>query len=221
MINNTAVYSTYFGSNKNITFNTHPVDTKYPHYFISNNLYLLNKSLQSGWVPLYHNLPISEDSIISASQAKVPKTLPHLYNELRNYKYLLYKDDKVGIDYSVIDTYTDIISTKKYSMGLNKHPWLSENILLEFLESQGQERYAKQKYQIIDYIDEQVRSGLRLKSQMFQTGIIYRDMEHPDTIKIGTEWLNHIKKCGIECQISFDFVAQKYTSIGLLPSIII
>jgi hypothetical protein len=42
-------------------------------------------------------------------------------------------------------------------------------------------------------------------------------MTQPETNLIGEKWYLDILSCGIECQISFNFIAQQYNSIGLLP----
>jgi hypothetical protein len=71
---------------------------------------------------------------------------------------------------------------------------------------------------MIDYITEQLESGLKVVAKnRYWTSAILRDMTHPDTPKINEMWLEHIQKCGIQCQVSFFFVAQHFPNITLLP----
>ena len=42
-------------------------------------------------------------------------------------------------------------------------------------------------------------------------------MKHKDINLINEKWYNHIKRCGIQCQISFNFISQKFDTIRTLP----
>jgi hypothetical protein len=216
MIENLAVYSTYFGTSDNATFNGNHVEQDYPHIFISNNEEVLMYVEKFGWIPNYIKAEITVDPVISAQQAKIPKVIPHLIDVLKPYDYLMYKDDKIQIETSKILFYVNAMKASKNSMALRSHPYFSGNILYEFGESMKQYRYDFQRDKIIKYMMEQMNEGMRLDTQLYATGVILRDMKHPKTKEINEVWYSHVKRCGIQCQISFDFVAQRYNSIGLL-----
>ena len=80
-----------------------------------------------------------------------------------------------------------------------------------------QSRYKREWDKSIAYITQEVNNGARLNCQMYATGAILRNTRHPDTVKINELWWQHINRCGIECQVSFDIIAQKFDSIAKLP----
>jgi hypothetical protein len=107
------------------------------------------------------------------------------------------------------------------SLMVRAHPSLHGNILNEFAAAMIQPRYQAQRDQTVEYIDKKLHEGLKLKVEdLYWTSAILRNMRHPETIKINEDWYANILECGIECQISFDFIAQKYASIAVMPDII-
>lgn len=213
-----AVYSTYFGSNHTLTFNKQMVDPNFDHYFISNNLYLLQNVKKLGWIPIHINLPISRNRILSAQQSKIPKALPHIFEELNRYEYLFYRDDKIDFDTSLLPSLIEQMESEKAAFSIRLHPDLSSNVLNEFAVAMHQHRYEAQRSQMVEYISKKVADGYSLKvNNMFWTSAILRHLKHPDTITINEDWYQNILDCGIECQLSFDFVAQKYGCIIEMP----
>lgn len=213
-----AIYSTYCGHTKNKTANPAPVDPRYPHFFISNNYEIMEETAAAGWTPVFIDLEISEDPVLSATQAKIPKADPWAIRELTSFDYLCYKDDKWLAYIDGLDDNIAFMKDAGAAIGLRAHPFLGDNILFEFGESMGQPRYKSQWEKMVTYITEEVASGYKIESRIFATGSLLRNMKHPDTEVIGKTWLAHIGRCGIECQISFDFVAQRFSSIVALPT---
>jgi hypothetical protein len=81
---NLAVYSTYCGTLENLTFCARSYDN-YPAYFITNNAEVLPIAEAHGWIPLLMTgMEPSNDPIVSATQAKVAKALPHRFDVLVN-----------------------------------------------------------------------------------------------------------------------------------------
>jgi hypothetical protein len=117
-----------------------------------------------------------------------------------------------------MEEYLTILKESNASLAIRPHPFLSNNVLFEFGEAMLQPRYKSQWTQTIKYITEELENGYKLECQMYATGVILRNMKHPDIEILNTTWYEHIVRCGIECQVSFDFVAQKFQSIALLPS---
>ena len=213
-----AVYSTYFGSNQSLTFNKQLADSYTDHYFISNNLDLLTNVKKLGWIPIHINLPISRNRILSAQQSKIPKALPHIFEELNQYEYLFYKDDKIDFDTSLLPSLIDKMESEKAALSIRLHPDLTSNVLNEFAVAMHQHRYEAQRSQMVEYISKKLDDGYSLKvRRMFWTAAILRNMNHPDTITINEDWYQNILECGIECQLSFDFVAQRYGCIIEMP----
>ena len=212
------VYSTFFGDSNAKTFNKTEVNQKFDHFFISNNKQILNMATDRGWHPIYLDLAISNNRVLSAQQSKIPKALPHFFPALKNYDSLFYIDDKVSFNATKMYHQSQILIQKKQALMMREHPSLKHNILNELSVAMIQPRYQSQREQTVAYITDQIKQGrdLNVKS-LYWTSAILRNMTHPDTIRIGESWYEAILSCGIECQISFDFVAQDYKSILLMP----
>lgn len=216
-----AVYSTYFGSSTNKTFNANRVAEGVDHYFISNNKDILSDVEKAGWIPVFLGMELSSNRVFSAQQAKVPKALPHLFPVLSAYQFLFYVDDKIDFNVLSVKPLMEIMIKGNSSLMVRTHPSLHGNILNEFAAAMIQPRYQAQRDQTVEYIDNRLHEGLTLKvANLYWTSAILRNMGHPDTITINEDWYSNILECGIECQISFDFIAQRYSSISVMPDII-
>ena len=216
-----AVYSTFCGATNNATLNSENINSEYPHYFLSNNKEVLIIVKQLGWIPVYLDLEVSEDLVYSSHQSKLPKALPHLFPDLNEFDYLLYKDDKISLNIKEVAIFINHLKSSNSSIAVRSHPFLKDNILFEFGEAMLQNRYKSQWANTVNYITKRLSEGFKLDCQMYATGIILRNMRHTNTIDINNLWYEHILECGIECQISFDFVAQRFKTISILPESII
>jgi hypothetical protein len=177
----------------------------------------LNIVTASGWIPIHLQVEVSDNVILSAFQAKFAKAAPHLIPQLAKYKYILYVDDKLEFNVEKIPEFIELLNKEDSALSIKAHPFLSGNILLEYGEAVLQPRYRAQSKQMVSYITEKIKQGYQLESQMYATGAILRNNAHRDTTQINQTWWADIQHCGIECQISFDFIAQKFNSITLLP----
>ena len=155
---------------------------------------------------------------MSSQQSKIPKALPHLFPNLKNYVFLFYVDDKIEFNANKISGLCSNLIQSNYTLMIRNHPSLNSNILNELAVCMIQPRYQSQREQIVEYVTQQISYGHNLKvNQLYWTSAILRNMTQPDTNLIGEKWYLDILSCGIECQISFNFIAQQYNSIGLLP----
>jgi hypothetical protein len=215
---NIAIYSTYCGPTANKTLVKKP-SSLYPHFFYSNNRDVLIQAMDLGWTALFLNeMPIYDDPVASALQSKLVKATPHLFPDLQGFDYLFYVDDKLVFDENRLENLVYEMVRNRSPLAIRKHPFPPPNVLYEFTLSLDQPRYYAQRVQMIDYITEQLESGLKVVAKnRYWTSAILRDMTHPDTPKINEMWLEHIQKCGIQCQVSFFFVAQHFPNITLLP----
>jgi hypothetical protein len=60
---------------------------------------------------------------------------------------------------------------------------------------------------------EEVGQGFPVHGERdFQTGFIIYNLKHPATSRIQRMWFEHINRCGILCQVSMYFVAQRFPS---------
>lgn len=217
-----AVYSTFFGNSNAKTFNKANIDHHFDHFFISNNPQILEMATNRGWHPIYLDLPVSANRVLSAQQSKIPKALPHLFPALNHYDSLLYVDDKISFNASKMYRLSQTLIQDNKALMIREHPSLTHNILNELAVAMIQPRYQAQRDQMVAYIDAQIKNGLQLRVEhLFWTSAILRNMRHSDIHSMNEDWYNAILDCGIECQITFDFVAQKYNSISLMPQAII
>jgi hypothetical protein len=213
-----AVYSVYFGKTATKTIRNKKTNTKYKHFFISNNKEILHTAQSNGWHPIFVNLPVSKNRLVSAQQAKIVKAMPHLLPILNHFEFLFYIDDKVDFNVEKIFAFISSLTINNNSIIIRNHPSKANNILSEFAEAMIQPRYQAQRDQTISYITNKIKSGYSLRTEnLYWTSAILRNMSHPDTRKINEDWYSNILECGIECQISFDFIAQNYNTIGIMP----
>jgi len=217
--NKFAVYSTYCGPTSNRTFKGKQIKSDIKHFFISNNHEILAAAKKFGWTPFFLDIPIYDNVVFSAYQAKIAKALPHLFQFLSQYDYTMYLDDKLYFDDKLLTSYEDLLDNADAAIGLREHDFLNSNVLAEFAESMLQKRYYVLKDRTIKYIDEQLSKGQSLKSdKLYWTSAIFRNMKHPEIREINEVWYQNIIDCGINCQISFDILAHSYNNIVSLPN---
>eukprot|EP00759_Apiculatamorpha_spiralis_P049873 PhF_6_TR44501/c0_g2_i1/m.68539 len=217
-----AIYSTFCGANNNIAFvvNRH---TKFPCYMFSNNESYLHKAAEAGWIPvlLTQFTPPNPSDVVSATQAKYAKARPELLPELAPYDFLFYVDTKVLVPEDRLEGHVAAMLAKDSPIGIRHHPFLPSRVWAEYDEALKQHRYAIQQPMMHSYIQ------WRLSDPTFKpegpgighywTSAILRNMRHPDIKRINEMWASDIEKCGIECQVSFFFVAQTVPNLYVLP----
>jgi hypothetical protein len=194
-------------------------------YFITNNTLLSQKAKKHYWPPiLLKNIPLicgnhSTDNYLKNSfSSKQLKVFPDTFLE-KHYDYVVWFDDKYN---SKKHQNIDINNTIKHillihqqpsppAILMHKHPFLY-NINQEYeCAIHYQPRYLKEQKQYQAYINRQLANGLSSNQGIhYQTGFIIYNFTHKKTKEIQSTWMQHIKDCGIQCQISFNFVHQLY-----------
>lgn len=161
-----------------------------------------------------------KNDIESASQAKKFKALPQLFLDQNgvNYDYIFYTDSKLELD--VFKILNLIGSTsKKICLLANKHPVRStaEEECRHACFSQA--RYNKQQKSYKKYIAKERKHFPHTShNRLFATGQLLYNMKHPCTLQLQSTWFSHIQRCGIECQISFFFIAKMFEKdIAFIP----
>ena len=145
--------------------------------------------------------------------SKIIKACPNLLNVLNKYKITCYFDSKININSYRTEKKVMELLTSDYSLMIPVHPFLNKNsVWKEYNESLKQERYKAEKVKYENYIYKQMIYGLtdyESNSNHYTTHFIIR--KNNDIIKeLNNKWYEHIKECGIECQISFYFIQQIY-----------
>ena len=213
-----AVYTTYCGHSKSRTFEPWEISTDTDHFFVSNNQSVLKGAESYGWNPIYLPLEVFENKVFSAYQAKIGKAIPHIFPTLAKYRYLMYIDDKMEFKSTQLSNLIPLLGNGQFSIGIREHNFLKKNVLQEFAEALGQKRYKVLRDQMIAFITKSLDKGLALEPQrIYWTSAILRDTSHKDTTRINEDWYRAILECGINCQLSFNFIAQRHQSIAVLP----
>ena len=186
-------------------------------YFFTNNYITYGKLKNTKWKAIFLDLEKSNNEIQSAMDAKRLKACPHLYKELKIYRFTIYFDSKLNLNCEKDIEKLIKNGLKKTPFILRRHPFVY-NVWGEFRESMLQNRYAMEKEKYIKYINKNLKAGLKNTTKIhFMTGFIVRDNKRPIVLKINDTWYKHILECGIQCQISFSFVQQLYSDyIGAL-----
>ena len=126
------------------------------------------------------------------------------------YTVAVWFDNKFDINERAVSDVAHMIDSR-VSTYVHKHPFICCGADIEARESLLQMRYKKGKEKMVRYIEEEMSLGYKLNGERhFQTGLIIYNLRHPDTEKIQNMWMEHIRRCGIECQISFYFIAQRF-----------
>lgn len=208
------VYSTFCGPAEHCALGARIEETDWPHVFLSNNETVLRRAEKAGWRPVALDFRVSDNPLLSAHQAKVAKALPHLFPSLMAAHRTIYHDDKLAMDYARLAALLGEPAGRDAAMRLPLHPFLGGNILLELTEAMLQPRYFAQRTSMIRFITERIAEGDRLDGvPLFATSIVIRDMTDPRTRDVNEAWYKAILECGIECQVAFAFVAQRFEGI--------
>lgn len=209
-----AIYSTYCGPTKGMSLAIQAPAGAKNYYFASNNSECLTRAERLGWLPIFINSPVVNDPVLSSAQAKIAKALPHLFPELARFRYSIYFDDKQTGYSQYFDAMHRRIKTSNAALSMTRHSFLSGNVLFEFGEAMKQNRYVRQREKIIQFITQKVAEGYSLEcNNMFATGLIARDHQASLVEAINEDWYRAIEQCGIECQISFNIISQRYDCI--------
>ncbi len=208
-----AIYTCFFGNNSNwanqITNAIEGIDC----YYFTNNPTTFNHLESTKWKRVFVDIPISDDDIVSASQSKHLRCCPYEYSQLRPYQYICWIDSKLRIHSlpCMWDMVASLERTGK-SWAFTQHPLSMTTVWDEYNEAIKYKKYAQQKNQYIDYIDSRIAMGYgEIVSKHICGGFSVRK-QTPLAKEIGEFWYSEIQDCGIEDQISFHFVHQKYVS---------
>jgi glycosyltransferase involved in cell wall biosynthesis len=211
---NLAFYTCFYGSDNNLAFKIPNIPSlKYNCYYYTNNKTIFEKLKETNWIGIYDNKPTKDDLIESCMVGKHVKTMPHLYNEIKNYDYLCFLDSKLDkINEIFIENFIiKYFIEDNYALLLRKHWYINNKVWDEYDESINQERYRLESNKYKNYINNQIKNGLsEVTEHHCACGILIRNMKHEKTNKINETWYEHIQECGIQDQISFFFVKQLF-----------
>lgn len=211
-----AFYTCYFGSiNNNYSRLIPPLPSnKYDCYFFTNDKEIYSDLENTLWIRIFmDNISIHNCNIKDTMETKILRCCPHKFNILTNYEYLCWFDTKLLIyENKVEELINKLDKSIQKLIVLSKHPYFDKFISVwdEFNLAMGIDKYFKQKEQNIKYIENQIKNGFSEKINIhFCGGWNIRKM-CKKTEEFGELWYSHIQECGIEDQISLQFIQQKY-----------
>jgi hypothetical protein len=208
-----AFYTCFYGDGTNIAFKIPEIPSHtYPCYYFTNNEKMMESLGSTHWIPVFDSIKTNGE-IESAMAAKKPKALPMSFPELSGYEYLCYFDSKLTVNESSV--FQEINTYPNTAMIIQQHDFLKD-VLSEFIEAMKYPRYRAEKSKYKAYMKKQLALGLKASTPKHaKTGYIIRNMKHKRINEIDKTWYQHIKECGIECQISFFFVKQLFPSTDI------
>jgi len=217
MSNKLAFYTCFIGSSHNTASIIPPLpSTLYDCYYLTNNSEMQHRLQNTGWKIIMINIPITNNETIDCMNCKLIRTCPHKYDELKSYEYLCWFDTKLKVDVEKIEKIVEEMQGDGKSIVLSKHPYQFNDVWGEYHEAIKYPRYLIQKDQYKSYIEAKItENGTDKLNVHYCGGFSIRKLTDSNVIKFNEEWYENILKCGIEDQISLQFVHQNYTDIIL------
>ena len=214
-------YTCYFGpgdmssprEHNHIAMGIPPLPSNvYDCYYFTNNPSVRDYIKNTGWITIFcDTVPIKDTDILNAFDTKELKSCPHHFPCLNKYSYLCYCDSKYAVNENRVKEHLSLL-TGNCLMILPTHPDFGPNVWSEFQACLLQPRYALNKDHYMNYINTQLAAGFPSETKFHYTTQFMIRKNNRLTQLIGEKWYEHIKMCGIQCQISFFFVHQLFES---------
>jgi hypothetical protein len=208
---NVAVYTCFLGSNDNwANVIANPIEG-YDCYYFTNNPNTYDRLKDTTWKRVWLDIPMSSDEIECAAQSKHLRCCPFEYPELCKYQYLCWVDSKLRItDTTRFEEMVEYLKRSESTWVFTRHPLPYTDVWGEFHEAMKHVKYARQRDQARKYIESRLLTGYNEHiPQRVCCGFSIRK-NCPLAKTIGDGWFSEIQECGIEDQISFQFVHQSY-----------
>jgi len=207
-----AFYTCYLGPDGTWSNKVHPPpSSNHPCYYFTNNYNTFERAKKAGWAPVWMDVPVEESEIHNIANTKVLRCCPHLFEVLVPHTHLCYLDSKLWI--TDLDGILSVAKelTDERPLALSLHPFRDRYITVwdEFEEAMLQYRYACQRSRYVTYMNNCLRIGFQNCPLRHACG--FRIQKQGELARrIGESWYAHIGLCGIEDQISWQFVVQQF-----------
>ncbi len=215
-----AFYTGFFGSNSNWAAVIPPLPTtEYDCYYFTNNRSIFDRLGPTGWKRVWLDLPIHNDNVRDAMTSKELRCCPERYPPLRGYEYLCWMDSKMKCtNMEHVRTMLETLASSDKIVAATHHPLPYKTVWDEYETAIKYEKYAREKDSYKRYIEEQLQKGADLnRPQRICCGFRIMKMNGRRQL-LGETWLDHIRQCGIEDQISWQFIHQMFEDeIALFP----
>jgi hypothetical protein len=210
-----AYYTCYFGSRNNYSRMIPPIPSnKNDCYFFTNDTEFYNNLENTNWIRVFMgHIPIHDNHLLDSMEPKEIRCCPHRFEILQNYEYLCWFDSKLYVYENKVEEFMEQLSNDDNKfISLSRHPnsYIYKSVWDEFNLAMNYDKYNIQKDQNIKYIENQINNGFSDQINIhFCAGWTLKKM-CKKTEEFGELWYSHIQECGIECQISLQFIVQKY-----------
>lgn len=182
-------------------------------YYYTNNDEMMDRLENSGWIPIKIDIPFSNDYNTNTANCKILRSSPHLLKELKKYDYICWYDNNLKIDSQKINNLISRMENENKFIVLSKHPYQHADVWGEFHEAMKYERYSVDREKYKNYILHKINECGTDKLDIHYCGGFSIRKNNSLVIKYNEEWQKNIEQCGIEDQISLQFVHPNYTDI--------
>jgi hypothetical protein len=215
-----AYYTCFFGGRENCSCLIPPLPSETHNcYYFTNNQGIYDSLNNTKWIRIFiSDIPIYNDDILDTMNSKELRSCPHHFEILSKYEYLCWFDTKLKIFETNVNECIIRMKESNKFVALTKHPYSHKftTVWDEYDNAIPIEKYNKQKDEYSKYIKKQIESGYSEKITVFYCcGFIVRKQNYSIVNEFNEFWFSNIKECGIEDQISFHFVRQKFDDIIL------
>jgi hypothetical protein len=158
------------------------------------------------------SIPIHNDHVKDTMESKEIRACPHRFEQLATYDYLCWFDSKLKVFPDVVNRCVDILGSSEQCVVLTQHPysgtyttvWDEYNLAITY------DKYRQQADQYKSYIQAQLAKDFSETISIFYCGGFSLRKRCAKTTEFNECWYRHIQECGIEDQISLQFVEQEF-----------
>lgn len=210
-----AFYTCFFGGDHNWAAVIPPLPSAdHDCFYFTNNRSIYARLEGTGWIRIWMpEIPIHNDLVADAMSTKELKACPYRFPVLRPYSHLCRMDSKLRITdvTRVLEMAESLTGDAVLAITLNPILNTYVDAWTEYTNAIQYEKYARQKETYSRYITDRLEEGFENLPLRHSVGCcVLRNS--PRTDELGSLWYHHIQLCGIECQISWQFVCQRYRS---------
>jgi len=209
-----AYYTCYFGGYDNHSMLIPPLPSETDDcYYFTNNPLIYNCLSGTSWIRIFMNtIPIHNDLVLDTMETKELRSCPHRFEQLREYDYLCWLDSKIEVYDNVVKNCIDVLASSDLCIVLTKHPYseIYKTVWDEYKLAITYDKYMHQAHQYKSYIQSKISQGFSESISVFYCGGFSIRKRCDKTTEFNECWYRNIQECGIEDQISLQFVEQDF-----------
>lgn len=205
-----AFYTCFYGGRNNYSFMIPPLPSKdYDCYFFTNNSETFQNLGHTGWIRVFMpEVPIHDNHYFDTMETKLIRTCQHKYAQLDGYEYICWMDSKLHVFEDKVLAAIEKMKSESKCICLVRHPNFETFLSVwdEYNLAMICPKYAIDKEKAKNYIETQLKLGFSEKQIDHSIGGCQIRKVCNKTNLFGETWYKHIQECGIEDQISLQFI---------------